>query len=92
MKRICIDKEIEAKTIKKATEKFAKVLTEKGYEWAADEMIESVENGYLCCSNAAQHNLIAGRVTTPITTDWTYYWGVEKVDENLWYTWFIERT
>lgn len=91
MKRICIDKEIKAKTIEKATEKFAKVLTEKGYEWAANEMIESVKSEYPCCSNATQHNLISGRVTNPTTTDWTYYWAIENLDKDLWYAWFIER-
>ena len=53
MKRIDIGKEIKASTIEKATAKFAKVLTAKGYEWAGEEMIESVENGYFCSSNAS---------------------------------------
>ena len=92
MKRLCIDKEITAKSIEKATEKFARCLTRQGYEWAADEMIESVENGYYCCSNATEHNLIAERVTHPATTDWTYYWAIENLDKNIWYAWFIEKT
>lgn len=91
MKRIDIDKEIKAKSIEKAAEKFAKVLIEKGYEWAADEMIESVENGCYCCSNAAEHTLIKGaKPTSPKTNDWTYYWAIENIDGNDYYAWFIE--
>ena len=52
MKRVEFDKEIKASNIEKATEKFCKILREKGYDWAADEMTESVSNGYVCCSNA----------------------------------------
>lgn len=91
MKRFDIDKNIKAKSIEKAAEKFAKVLTAKGYEWAADEMLESVENGYYCCSNAMEHTLIkGGRPTSPKTNDWTYYWAIENIDGNEWYAWFIE--
>lgn len=90
MKRIDIGKEIKASTIEKATAKFAKVLTAKGYEWAGEEMIESVENDYFCSSNASEHNLIRERVTTPTTSDWTYYWAIENIDGNYWYAWFIE--
>lgn len=90
MKRIDIDKNIKAKSIEKAAEKFAKVLTAKGYEWAADEMIESVENGWYCCSNAMEHTLIKGKVTSPKTHDWTYYWAIENIDGNDYYAWFIE--
>ena len=92
MKRIDIDKEIKAKSIEKAAEKFAKVLTSKGYEWAAAEIVESVENGYYYCSNASVANLIkGGRPVSPKTNDWTYYWGIENIDGNEWYAWFIER-
>ena len=92
MKRIDIDKEIKAKSIDKAAEKFAKVLAANGYEWAADEMVESVGNGYYCCSNASRHTLIEGdEPTSPKTTDWTYYWGIENIDKNDYYAWFIER-
>lgn len=91
MKRIDIDKEIKAKSIEKATEKFAKVLTSKGYEWAAIEMIESVENGYYYCSNATEANLVkGGRPVSPKTNDWTYYWAIEEVNDNTYYAWFIE--
>lgn len=90
MKRIDIDKNIKAKTIEKAAEKFAKVLTEKGYEWAAEEMVESVDNGYYCCSNAMEHGITSGKVTSPKTNDWTYYWAIENIDGNDFYAWFIE--
>jgi hypothetical protein len=91
MKRIDIDKEIKAKSIEKAAEKFAKVLIAKGYEWAASEMIESVENGYYYCSNATEANLVQfGRPISPKTNDWTYYWAIENIDGNEWYAWFIE--
>lgn len=91
MKRIDIDKEIKANSIEAAAKKFAKVLTAKGYEWAASEMIESVENGYYYCSNASVANLIQfGRPVSPKTNDWTYYWAIENIDGNEWYAWFIE--
>ena len=48
MKRVEFDKEIKASNIEKSTEKFCKILREKGYDWAADEMTESVSNGYVC--------------------------------------------
>lgn len=91
MKRIEFDKYIKAKTATKAAEKFGKILTEKGYDWAAAEMIESVENGYFCCSNASAHSLIqGGRPTSPKSNDRAYYWAIENVDGNTWYAWFIE--
>ena len=91
MKRIDIDKEFKAKTAEKAAEKFAKALMEKGYEWAAAEMIESVENNYFCCSNATMHNVCAnGEPTHPQTDDWTYYWALDNLYEDVWYAWFIE--
>ena len=91
MKRIDIDKNIKAKTAEKAAEKFATILSAKGYEWAATEMTESIENGYFCCSNAYAHTLIqGGKVTTPKTNDWTYYWALENIDGDNWYAWFIE--
>lgn len=91
MKRIDIDKEFKAKTAEKAAEKFAKVLIEGGYEWAASEMIESVENNCFACSNATEHNVPAnGQVTHPKTHDWTYYWALDNIYENVWYGWFIE--
>ena len=92
MKRIDIDKEIKAKSIEKAAEKFAKVLVANGYDWAADEMVESVNSGYYCCSNASMHTLIqGGEPTNPKTDDWTYYWAIENIGENIYYAWFIER-
>lgn len=92
MKRTDIDKEIKAKVIEQAAAKFAKVLTAKGYEWAADGMIESVENGYFCCSNASEHSVIkCGEPVSPKTNDWTFYWGIESIGENTYYAWFIER-
>lgn len=90
MKRIDIDKKIKAKSIEEAAKKFAKVLIANGYEWAAEEMTETVENGYNCCSNALEHTLIAGKVTSPKTSDWTYYWAIENIDGNDYYAWFIE--
>lgn len=90
MKRVDIDKNIKAKSIEKAAEKFAKILTEKGYDWAADEMTESVANGCYCCSNAMEHDISGGKVTSPKTNDWTYYWAIENIDGNDYYAWFIE--
>lgn len=52
MKRFEMDKEIKAKSIKKAAEKFANALAKSAHERAAEEIIESVENGYYYCSNA----------------------------------------
>lgn len=92
MKRIDFDKNIKASTIEKASKKFAEYLAKNGYEWAADEIIESVEYGYYYCSNATEANLVkGGRPVHPKTSDWTYYWGIENVDGNEWYAWFIER-
>lgn len=92
MARINIDKEIKAKSIEKATEKFAKILREKKYEWAAEEMIETVENGYYYCSNASEINLVkGGKPISPKTNDWSYYWGIEEIAERNYYAWFIER-
>ena len=92
MKRIAIDKEIRAKTIEKAAEKFAKALKEKGYEWSADEILETVENGYYYFSNASNANLEQyATPKSPKSNDWTYYWAIENIDGNLWYAWFIER-
>lgn len=91
MKRVEFDKEIKASNIEKATEKFCKILRDNGYEWAADEMTETVSNGYFCCSNAAEHNLKKGEVTSPKTADWSYYWAIEQLDEKNFYAWFIER-
>ena len=93
MTRINIDKEIKAKSIEKATEKFAKILREKNYEWAVDEMIETVENGYYYCTDASEIEIIKGESPkSPKTNDWTYYWAIEEIDENKYYAWFIERT
>ena len=92
MKRINIDKEIKAKSIEKATEKFTKILSEKNYKWVADEMTETVENGFYYCSNASEINLIKGeRPKSPKTNDWTYYWAIEEIDNERYYAWFIER-
>lgn len=91
MKRIDIDKKIKAKSIEKAAEKFAKVLIEKGYDWVASEMVESVENGYYCCSNASEISIVKGeRPVSPKSNDWTYYWAIENIDGNDYYAWFIE--
>lgn len=91
MKRVEFDKDIKASDIEKATEKFCKILREKGYDWTADEMTESVSNGCICCSNATEHNLKIGEVTSPKTADWSYYWAIEQLDEKNFYAWFIER-
>jgi hypothetical protein len=91
MKRIDIDKEIKAKSIWKAAEKFAKYLTENGYEWAGEEIVETVEYGYYYSSNATESNMIkGGRPISPKTNDWTYYWAIENIDGNDYYAWFIE--
>lgn len=93
MKRI-IDKdyEIAAKTIEEASKKFAKRLDRIGLDYASDEIIESVENGYYYCSNATRINLIQhGEPVAPKTNDWTYYWGIENVDDTHYYAWYIER-
>lgn len=92
MERINIDKTIKAKSIEKASRIFAEYLTRKGYKWASDEVIESVENGYYCMSNASRHSIMRGVITYPITSDWSYYWAIENIDGNEWYAWFIERT
>ncbi len=91
MERVSFDKEVKARNIEKATEKFCKILREKGYDWAADEMTETVSNGYVCCSNALEHTLKIGEVTSPKTNDWSYYWAIEQISEKLFYAWFIER-
>ena len=92
MKRIEIE-EIKAKSIEKACEKFAKVLMSKGYVWVADEMVESVENGYFYGTNATESNLAKGaRPVSPKTNDWTYYWAIEEIDDNTYYAWFIEKS
>lgn len=93
MKRIEIDREIKAKSIEKACEKFAKVLISRGYEWAAIEMVESVNNGYYYCCNATEVNLVKGaRPVSPINNDWTYYWAIEDIDDNVYYAWFIDKS
>ena len=91
MKRVDFDKEIKASNIEKATAKFCKILRAKGYDWAADEMTESVSKGCVCCSNAAEHDLKLWEVTFPKTSDWTYFWAIMQPDDNNYYAWFIER-
>ncbi len=91
MKRVEFDREIKASSIEKAVEKFCKVLRDKGYSWVADEMTESVSNGYVCCSNAMEHNVKINEVSSPKTADWSYYWAIEQLDEKLFYAWFIEK-
>lgn len=91
MRRIDIDKEIKAKSIEAASEKFAKVLRAKGYEWAAEEIIESVANGYYYFSNASESNIVKGGIpVSPKSNDWSYYWAIDNVYANIWYAWFIE--
>ena len=85
------DKEIKASNIEKATEKFCKILRENNYEWTADEMTETVSNGYNCYSNASEHNFKKGEVTSPKTNDWSYYWAIEEINEKKYYAWFIEK-
>lgn len=91
MARIDIDKEIKAKTIEQAAEKFARLLFAKGFEWAGEAMTESVENGYYCGSNAMLHTFKKGEVTSPNTSDWSYYWAIEELYNGFFYAWFIER-
>ena len=88
---INIDKEIKAKTIEKAAERFAKVLAARGFEWAGEAMTESVAGGYYCDSNAMRHSFKKGEVTTPETCDWSYYWAIEELYSGCFYAWFIER-
>lgn len=90
-KRIDIAKNIKANSIEEASRKFAELLTKKGYAWAGEEMIETVENGYYCCSNATEHSFGKGEVTSPKTHDWTFYWAIESVGGNCYDAWFIER-
>lgn len=91
MKRVSFDKEIKASNIEKATEKFCKILREKGYDWAAESMAESVSNGYICCSNALEHDVKIGEISSPKTKDWSFYWAIEELDNKIFYAWFIER-
>jgi len=93
MKRIVeIGKTFKAKDLKSAAKKFYDFLIKKGYEWVAEEMIESVKNGYICCTNASRCNLQKGKISYNISNDWSYYWGLENVDDtNEYYAWFIER-
>lgn len=73
-----------------ASKRFAKKLLLRGYDWAADEILEMVENGFLCSSNASGHNLQEGIVNFPSTGDWSYFWAIYQ-DEDTFYAWFIER-
>ena len=73
-----------------ASKRFAKKLFLRGYDWAAEEVLEMVENGFLCSSNASGHNLQEGIVNFPSTGDWSYFWAI-KQDEDTFYAWFIER-
>ena len=91
MRRFDIDKAIKASSIEKATEKFCKILRDRGLIWAADEMTESVSNGFVCCSNAMEHTLKINEVTSPKTNDWSYYWAIEEIGDKEFYAWFIER-
>lgn len=91
MERINIDKTIKAKSIEKASRVFAEHLTRNGYEWVAEEVVECVANGYYCQSNAMEHNLPKEKVTHPTSSDWSYYWAVEEIDDGKYYAWFIER-
>ena len=92
MKRFETDKEIKAKSIEKAAEKFAAALTKNAREWAAEEITESVKNRYYCCSNASEISIARGEApVSPKTNDWTYYWGIEEVRENTYYAWIIEK-
>lgn len=92
MKRIDLEKDIKASTIQKASKKFAEFLSKNGYDWAADEVVETVANGYFYCSNASLANLVkGGSPVHPQSNDWSYYWGIDHVDGNNWYAWFIDR-
>ena len=91
MRRVTIDKEIKASSIEKAAEIFSEKLRKKGYGWAAEEMTESLSNGYVCSSNASEHNLKIKEVNSPKASDWTYYWAIEEIDDKKFYAWFIER-
>lgn len=93
--RTVFSKTIRAKTYQTAARQFAKHLQSKGhaYEWAAIEVVETVSNGYYCCSDATRHTLIQyhNEATYPSTHDWSYYWAIEPIDEGKYYAWFIEE-
>ena len=91
MRRVDIDKEIKASNIEKAAEKFCKILRCRGLIGAADEMTESVSNGYVCFSNATEHTLKINVVTSPKSADRSYYWAIEEIGNKEFYAWFIER-
>lgn len=93
MKRVDIDKTIYTRSAKKAAQKFAAILSRSGYDWAGREIIESVENNYFCGSNATLHNVRAnGEPVHPATNDWSYYWGLDRLDDTRFYAWFFERS
>lgn len=93
MERICIEKAIKAKTIEKAAEKFAAYLASKGYEWAAEEVVESVSSGYYYCNNATESNMVQySEPLSPKSDDWSYYWAIDNIDGGDWYAWYIERS
>ena len=91
MRRVAFDKEIKASSIEKAAEIFSEELRKKGYDWAAEEMTESISNGYVCFSNASEHNLKMKEVNSPKSSDWTYYWAIEENEDKKFYARFIER-
>lgn len=88
--RTVIDYKINASSIDDASKKFAQKLILHGYTWAALEVLEAVENGFLCSSNASGHNLEEGIVTFPSTDDWSYFWSIDQ-DEDTFYAHFMER-
>lgn len=91
MRRVEIDKNIKARSIEKAAEIFSEKLRKNGYEWAAEEMTESISNGCVCCSNASGHDLKIKEVTSPKSADWTYYWAIEEIGDKEFYAWFIDK-
>ena len=90
-RRIDIDGQYKAKDRLEAAKKFTKALVSHDYEWAAEAMEESIENGYYYDSNASEIDLKRGaEPIPPKTSDWTYYWGVEDLGDDQYYAWFID--
>lgn len=90
MKRIELEKEFRARSINEAARKASNFYRGSSLDWVADELQESVENGYYYCCNASISNTVQYSLPrSPSTSDWTYYWGLEEVDEGNFYTWLI---
>lgn len=90
-RRIDIGGQYKAKDRLEAAKKFAKELISHGYDWVADAMEESIENGYYYDSNASEIDLVRGADPIPAkSSDWTYYWGVLDLGDGMYYAWLID--